>query len=163
MEGLPILAHEDRWTYRAGKFIRRNRLAVAAAILIMFSLIGGILTTTSQARRAERRFKIARGLASSLLFDLHDEVQQLPGSTRARASMIETVLRYLDNLARDAGQDPGLKLEMAKAYHRIGVIEGHPFQANLGRTAAARIHYQKARELLKTLAEEADTRASAID
>src|SRR5262249_13136360 len=78
-------------------------------------------------------------------------------------SMIETVLRYLDNLARDAGRDPGLKLEMAKAYHRIGAIEGHPFQANLGRTAAARIHYQKARELLKTLAEEAGTRASAID
>jgi len=25
MEGLPVAAHEDRWTYRAGKFIRRNR------------------------------------------------------------------------------------------------------------------------------------------
>src|SRR5688572_5076153 len=25
MEALPILAQEDRWTYRAGKFIRRNR------------------------------------------------------------------------------------------------------------------------------------------
>jgi tetratricopeptide (TPR) repeat protein len=163
MEGLPIVAQEDRWGYRAGKFIRRNRLGVTAALLVMASLVGGMLATTYQARRAERRFQIVRGLANSVLFDLHDQVQQLPGSTRARAAMVETVLHYLDNLATDAGQDAGLKLEMAKAYHRIAAIEGHPQQPNLGRTAAARIHYKKALEMLTPLAADARTRSSAIE
>jgi len=40
MEGLPVAAQEDRWAYRAGKFIRRNRLGVAAALLLLASLVG---------------------------------------------------------------------------------------------------------------------------
>jgi serine/threonine protein kinase len=163
MQALPIVAQEDRWIYRAGKFIRRHRLGVLAAVLVLATLITGIVMTTLQARRAERRFQIVRGLANSVLSELHDEVQRLPGSTKARAAMVETVLRYLDNLARDAGQDPGLRLEIAKAYRRIGAIEGHPFHANLGRTAASRTHYQRALAILQTLESEAETHTAAVE
>lgn len=163
MEALPILAQEDRWTYRAAKFIRRHRLGVLVATLFVATLIGGIVATTVQARRAERRFQLVRGLANSMLFEIHNEVQQLPGSTKARASMIQTVLRYLDNLAKDAGQDSGLQIEIAKAYRRIAAIERHPFHANLGQTASARAHYQKALSMLTVLSSQAETRAAATE
>src|SRR6185369_14368409 len=67
LEGMPVLAREDRWTYRTGKFIRRNRLMVGAGVLLIASLVGGIVATTIQAMRAERRFLLARQLAKAVV------------------------------------------------------------------------------------------------
>jgi non-specific serine/threonine protein kinase/serine/threonine-protein kinase len=144
MEGFPILAQGHRWTYRAGKFVRRNRLAVGAALLFVASLIGGIVTTTAQARRAERRFQLVRQLAKAVLADIRGPMRQVPGATVLRASMVQTVARYLDNLAQDPAGDPEFDLEIADAYREVAYVEGSPFQQNLGQTAAALSHYQKA-------------------
>ena len=62
LEGLPVTARDDRFTYRMGKFIRRHKLGVLAASLLVATLAGGIVSTTFQARRAERRF-LARAAA----------------------------------------------------------------------------------------------------
>jgi serine/threonine protein kinase len=156
LEGLPVAAREDRFWYRAGKFVRRNKLGVAAAVLVGLSLIGGIAATAYQARRAERRFQLVRQLANSMLYDLNDQLQVLPGSTAIRASMVQTVLRYLDSLAQDAGRDPVFDLEMVDAYRRIGNVEGSPLQANLGQTAAALEHYRKALEICERVPDRAD-------
>ena len=48
LEGLPVEAHFSSWRYRCGKFIRRNRGAVVAAALVLVTLIGGIIGTTTQ-------------------------------------------------------------------------------------------------------------------
>ena len=40
-----MLAHKDTLSYRAGKFIRRNKLGVAAAIIVLVRLVGGIIAT----------------------------------------------------------------------------------------------------------------------
>ncbi|MGC4051861.1 MAG: hypothetical protein QM757_21160 [Paludibaculum sp.] len=150
-EGRPVLAHEDRWTYRASKFIRRNRLAVAAATLIVASLVGGIVSTTIQARRAEQRFQIVRGLARTTLFDLYDEMERLPGSVPLRAATIRNVAGYLDDLARNGSHEPDLDLEIATAYERVGNLEGHPFVANLGQGAQALRSYRKALTIFERL------------
>jgi hypothetical protein len=131
MEARPIVAHEDRWTYRAGKFIRRNRLAVGAALLVAASLIVGIITTTIQAHRAERRFEVARQLAKAVVADIKGPMGQLPGSTTLRASMIRTVLQYLDGLALDPGRDPRFELEIADTYREVATVEGHPMHGNI--------------------------------
>jgi eukaryotic-like serine/threonine-protein kinase len=52
LEGLPVIAHKDTFAYRAGKFIRRNKAGVATAALVVLTLVGGIIATTWQARRA---------------------------------------------------------------------------------------------------------------
>jgi eukaryotic-like serine/threonine-protein kinase len=56
LAGLPVRAQQDSFTYRAGKFVRRNRAAVAAASVVALSLVAGIAATTWQAgiARAER-------------------------------------------------------------------------------------------------------------
>jgi tetratricopeptide (TPR) repeat protein len=162
LEGLPIVAQEDRWSYRAGKFIRRNKLGVAAALLILATLIGGIATTSIQARRAERRFQMVRGLANSMLFDLHDQMARLPGSTALRAAMLRTVVKYLDTLVRDGVQDPDLDLEIAVAYEHVAGLEGHPFRSNLGHGAAALSNYRKALVIYERLAIRPEFRVRAF-
>lgn len=144
MEALPVLAREDQWTYRTGKFIRRNRLAVGAVALVTASLIGGIVATTMQARRAERRFQLARQLAQAVVREVNGPMAKVPGATAASASMIQTVLRYLDGLSEDPGSDPAFDLEIASTYRHVADIQGNPFQANLGQPAEALANYEKA-------------------
>lgn len=162
VEGFPIVAQGTRWRDAAWKFIRRNRLGVAAAALVVASLIGGIIATSFQARRAERRFELARGLANSMLFELHDEMERLPGSTALRASTVRTVVKYLDRLAQDGSHNPGLDLEIALAYERAGGLEGHPFKSNLGRGQAAVENYEKAIALYQRMIDEPAFRTRAI-
>ena len=52
--GQPVRARRATPAYLAGKFIRRHRLAVAAAALAALSLLAGLAVATSQAHRAER-------------------------------------------------------------------------------------------------------------
>ncbi|HEX7154618.1 MAG TPA: serine/threonine-protein kinase [Thermoanaerobaculia bacterium] len=147
LDGRPISARPDSWSYRTGKFIRRNRLAVAAASLVIVSLLAGIAGTVWQARRAERRFQQVRSLANTFLFRFHDEIRDLPGSTRARELVASTALEYLDNLASDAEGDTKLQLELAAAYEKLGDVLGNPRDSNLGRTGDALVSYEKSLRL----------------
>ena len=162
METLPIVAQGDQWTYRAGKFVRRHRLGVLAAALLAISLVGGVTASSFQARRAEQRFQIVRGLANSMLFDLHDEMARLPGSIAVRTATIRTVVNYLDTLAQDGSSDPSLDVEMASAYERVGSLEGHPFYSNLGQGSAALRSYRKALELYERASTRPDLRTQGI-
>ena len=56
LRGLPVRAQKDSFTYRAGKFVRRNRAGVAAASVVALSLVAGVAATMWQAgvARAER-------------------------------------------------------------------------------------------------------------
>jgi serine/threonine protein kinase len=152
LEGRPVIARKDTISYRAGKFIRRNKLAVAAATLVILSLVGGVAAANYQARRAERRFQQVRKLANTFLFDFHDKIQNLPGSTEARELVVKTALEYLDSLAQEAGGDKSLQLELAAAYVKVGDVQGNPFIPNLGQTAAALASYRKALGMTEKLA-----------
>lgn len=162
LAGLPVMAQEDRWNYRAGKFVRRHRMGVLAASLVIASLVGGMVATAYQARRAERRFQMVRLIANSVIFDLYDQVRRLPGSTGVQMSMIQTVVKYLDTLAEEAGGDPNLDFEIATAYHRVARVEGLPSQPNLGQTRVAQDHFRKALAIFERLATLPETRERAI-
>jgi serine/threonine-protein kinase len=49
---LPVRAQTDWAGYRLSKFLRRNSAAVTASALVVFALIGGVISTTRQARLA---------------------------------------------------------------------------------------------------------------
>ncbi|MFN0107448.1 MAG: serine/threonine protein kinase [Blastocatellia bacterium] len=105
IDGLPVVASKDTVSYRAQKFVKRNRSAVVAAALIFLSLFGGIAVAWWQARIAQQRFNDVRQLANSLLFEVHDEIEKLPGSTSVRQLIVKRALEYLDRLAMQAGSD----------------------------------------------------------
>jgi len=158
LESRPVLARKDTIGYRARKFVRRNRVAVAGALLILVSLIGGLIATAWQAHRAtvqkalaERRFNDVRQLAHSVLFDYHDAIKNLPGATRVRERLVKDALNYLDSLAGEATGDPALQRELAAAYERVGDVRGEAFGASLGDRAGATDSYRKALTIRETL------------
>jgi len=52
MDGLPVNARPSTWSYRAARFIRRHRIAAAAAVAVAVALIGGTTLALWQSRVA---------------------------------------------------------------------------------------------------------------
>jgi serine/threonine protein kinase len=161
VEQRPVRARPDTLGYRAGKFVRRHRVSLAAAALVLASLVVGLLATMGQARIAERRFGEVRSLANALLFEVHDAIAPLPGSTPARQLLVRKGLEYLDRLAAEASGDPALQMELAAAYQRVGDVQGNPSQPNLGDVAGALAAYEKAHALLGRLLARSPANAAA--
>jgi non-specific serine/threonine protein kinase/serine/threonine-protein kinase len=158
LNGLPVRARHDTFTYRAGKFIRRQKIAVGAAALVAITLLVGIIATAWQARvaqaeraRSERRFNEVRQLANSFVFEVHDAVVNLPGSTTARSLIVQRGLSYLDSLAQDAAGDRGLQRELAAAYEKLGAVQYTPSVAHLGDLEGALQSHRKAAALRESL------------
>ena len=59
LDGLPVIARVDTWTYRANKFVRRHRLGVAAAAVFIVVLLGFATAMAAQARRVARERDVA--------------------------------------------------------------------------------------------------------
>jgi serine/threonine-protein kinase len=58
-DGLPVIARKDTFKYRASKFVRRNKASVAAAALVLLTLIGGIVAVAWQASVAKEQARVA--------------------------------------------------------------------------------------------------------
>jgi tetratricopeptide (TPR) repeat protein len=144
LSGHPIAARPPTFRYRASKFVRRNKLGVAAAIAIVAVTAVAFAATLHQKRIAERRFEQVRSLARSVVFEIHDAIAPLPGSTPARELLVRRALVYLDNLAADAEDNTPLRIELGGAYVKIGDVQGLPYRPNLGDTAGALTSYRKA-------------------
>jgi serine/threonine protein kinase len=158
LENQPVTARQDTFGYRASKFVVRHKAGVAAAALVVVSLLAGLTVAVYEARiarqqqaRAEKRFNDVRQLANSLLFDIHDAIRDLPGSTPARKILVGRALTYLDSLAGETGSDASLSRELATAYERVAMVQGHYLQANLGDTTGSLRSYQKAAAIRERL------------
>ncbi len=158
LDGRPVIARGDDFSYRAGKFVRRHRLEVAAAALLVITLVAATAFSLREARiadqqraRAEMHFASVRGLANTLLFDVNDAIQQLPGATRAREILVSNALKYLDALSKEAGDDTGLRLELATAFEKVASMQGQAYAASKGDVPAALASYGKAIALLEPI------------
>jgi serine/threonine protein kinase len=159
--GLPVSARRGTFSYRSGKFIKRHKLSLAVTAFFALVVLAGAVAIVREARIAERRFNDVRKLANSLLFDIHDSIRDLPGSTAARKLLVDRALQYLDSLSHESSGTPGLQRELASAYERVGDVQGNPYYANLGDTAGATESYRKALQIRLALA--GDQRGSAED
>jgi tetratricopeptide (TPR) repeat protein len=153
LEGRPVRARAATFRYRFGKWLSRHRIAVPAAAAAVLLIAGFAATAWWEARSAERRFQQVRALAHSVLFDLHDAIRYLPGSTAARALLLERATNYLESLNREAGNRPDLQREVALGYLRIGEVQGSLGESNLGQLPAASANFEKGEAILARLAE----------
>ena len=156
LTGLPVKAHPQSFEYRAAKFVKRNRLAVALTATAILLIAGGVVAAIWQsfeARKqqqiAEKRFNQVRKIANSFIFDYHDEIAKLDGSTRLRERIVSDGVNYLDTIAREENANPELLKESAIAYRKIGDVQGKPYTANLGKLEDAIISYRKSVALLE--------------
>jgi serine/threonine protein kinase len=151
LAGLPVSARKATLAYRVQKFVGRNKALTAAAALALLALLGGLIGVNQERKRAEHRFNEVRKLANAVVFELHDAIENLPGSTPARALLVQRSIEYLDSLAREATSDISLQRELAAAYERIGDIQGNPYRANLGNGEGALQSYRQALALREAI------------
>jgi eukaryotic-like serine/threonine-protein kinase len=158
----PVDARQGAVWYVLTRFLSRHRVAAATAAIVAIVLAAAVTITVRESRIAERRFQDVRTLASSVIFDIHDAVATLPGSTAARKLIVSNAVEHLDKLSHDAGGDPALQRELGDAYVRLGDVQGLQSQANLGDPEGAIASYQKARALLREAVRRrpADSRAT---
>jgi non-specific serine/threonine protein kinase/serine/threonine-protein kinase len=159
--GLPVGAYGGGPAYLAKKFVRRHRAVTAAMSMFVIALLLGVVATSWQAHvaeaeraRAERHFDNVRRFAISYMTEVHAAIENLPGSTSARKLLVETSLRHLTELAKEAGDNPILRRDLADAYEKIGDLQGRLRGANLGDTKAAIQSYELALRTREALIEE---------
>lgn len=158
----PVLARPASAAYRCGKFIKRHKLALAVAVVFVLVVIAGAVTTLREAElarlqqaRAEQHFESLRKLTNSMLFEFHDSIENLPGSTSARELVVNRALEYLQQIEADSPGDPATLRDLAAAYERIGRIraeENHPHLGGAGSSQQAKHLFEKALAIRQRLA-----------
>src|SRR4030095_13236413 len=103
-----------------------------------------------------------RALAGTLIFKVHDAVAPLAGSTPVRQMIVNEGLAYLERLTAESAGDRQLQLEIARAYDKIGTVQGLPSTANLGDRAGAVSSFQKAEAILRPMAVAGDASAAVV-
>ena len=136
LESRPVEARGgDRW-YKTRKLVRRYRVVLTAAALVVVSLSVGLYAANRQRRIAERRFQQVRQLANEF-FALDAKIQMLPGATDARRQIVSASIGYLEALGKEAHDDRDLALDIASAYLQVARVQGVPTGSNLGEFEAA--------------------------
>lgn len=152
----PVLARIGSRRYRAGRFIARYRLPIAAAAAVLASLLVGLVVADRERRaavaaqaRAEHHFASVHRLSNTLISDLYGEIVSLPGAMKARTRLVETGLAYLDELAKESGGDVDLQVDLATAYMKLGDIQGGQNGNSGGDSKLALESYRRAHALLE--------------
>jgi hypothetical protein len=154
LAGYPVSARPAGRAYRAGKFVRRNRAAVAAASCAVIALVGGLGLVSWQAAEAARardeaqaRLVQTRAIARDIVARYADAVTFLPGGLKIKADLLRDTLGHLDRLSADAALDPALAGEVAMAYARLADLMAGDNDATLNDPEAAGRHSARALEI----------------
>ena len=120
----PVSARADSMAYRAGKFLRRNRLAAAAAVIIAVALLG--LTGFSFAQMREARLQRDAARYQSRRAEAQIEFQSLLMSQVGDGPMTmrEIVDRGRETVEREYAGEPrflaAMLLQLARRYSELG-------------------------------------------
>ncbi len=150
LESRPVAARSGSAWYRTRKFLRRYWIPVAAAALVIASLLAGLYVANRQRAIAQQRFLEVRQLANKL-FDIDVQVAQLPGGSKTRQFIVDTALEYLRRVTADVRMDPELALEVGTAYMRVARVQGVNISPNLGQTDQAEKNELKAQALVDSV------------
>jgi serine/threonine-protein kinase len=125
--GLPVSARGDHLRYRALQFVRRHRTSVAAAALVVLSLVAGLVGTVWQARRAEaeaRKASAAKDFLKSLF--AASEPANAQGRALSAKELLDDGARRIE--AELAGQ-PEVRSEVRRLIASVYVQLGEYDQA----------------------------------
>ncbi|MBL8174000.1 MAG: protein kinase [Bryobacterales bacterium] len=164
----PVRARPRSLRYRMEKLVLRHRGAFAAGALAAAVAVAGVAGVVRQSRIAEEqralaaeRFEGLRQLLGTFLFDVHDDIRDLPGSSPARALIVSKASNYLAWLSEQAGGDPRLQLDLADAHLKLAGVLGDPYEINMGRTQEALAAVEKGRRIAQAVLEKDKRNARA--
>jgi len=123
LKGLPILARPATFSYRAAKFIRRNKILVSAAIFVLLSFIFGGAISFIQFREAQNeraKSDEVRTFLQKMLLTANPE-----GSKGFSASMNEMLEQAANRLeTEDFSKQPEVKAELHTLLGNIYLVQG---------------------------------------
>jgi eukaryotic-like serine/threonine-protein kinase len=167
-DGGIVSARRGGRRYAVGKFVARHRFSVVASALAILLLSGSLVTTLVANARAEvarhdaeARFAQTRSIAKSLLFETFDEISKTPGSTKARAILARTGLRYLDALSGAKSVPLDLRIETGRGYARLAEVRGSGQESQLGKFDDANRLLAKSEAILRPVFATAPTNPAA--
>lgn len=121
----PVLARPDSLRYRLGRFVSRNRLGVAAAAVVLLTLVAGIFATTWQARQARQQAARAEEVKDFLVTIFRSgSTEEWRGADPTARELLDAGTRRIDG---ELARDPGLQSEMltvvGSLYTELGQFE----------------------------------------
>jgi non-specific serine/threonine protein kinase/serine/threonine-protein kinase len=168
--GKPVVAREPSAGYVLRKLAARHKGVVAVGALALVGVLASLGVALWQQRiaereraQAQRRFTEVRQLANALIFKVHDTIVHLAGATAVRKTIAEEAVKYLEQLAADGGDDPGLRLELARGFLRVADILGDPNGPNLGDYEGGLRYAQRAAALVRPLADAPDATPKVLE
>ena len=124
-DGRPVAARPDGRRYRVGKFVRRHRIAIGAAALVVLSLISGLGATAWQARQKTLAAQEAEAVKNFLvsLFQQADPV----GAAGRNVSLREVLDAGSARVEQEFQAHPEVRAELqtvlAGVYTELGVLD----------------------------------------
>ncbi|HVY81599.1 MAG TPA: protein kinase [Steroidobacteraceae bacterium] len=130
LAGEPVRARPASWGYRARTFIRRNRLAVAAASAVSLALIAGAAVSLWQAQRARAQAELARQQAvraeevKSFVLGIFADADIDRGGSRSTTGL-DLLRQARKRLAEAPVTDPSITVELLNSvgYGLVGLGE----------------------------------------
>lgn len=151
LRGHPVRAHDAGPLYVLGKFVRRNRWAVAAGSTAVLALAVGLGTALWQAREArlarddaQAHLKDLRAVTRELVGKFADAVTYIPGGMKIKEDLLNQTVKSLDRLVQSSDRDPGLMTEVVASYARLAELQGNDQNLALDKPDAAKINADKA-------------------
>jgi len=143
LEGRPVEAAARRLGDRAWKFVKRNRLAVIAAsvvVVVMLGLVGRIVLESQRSREAESQARIEAANANQVLEFLVELIESA-GPAQARGEDV-TVMQMLEQgrerISDEAISDPALRARTLFALGSVyRALENHEYAQQLLAESAA--------------------------
>jgi len=165
----PVRAVGGGWRYQFTRHVMKRKwfysiATIAMASLLTFTIVLGIfLQRASIAENlAETRFQDVRSIAQFVMFDLHDDVAKLEGSTLTRQSLINQSIQYLEHLEKTASASPDLLLDLAEGYKRLSEVTGNEQSSNLGNMEESIRLLEKAKHALDRFPSDMRTQPRAL-
>jgi eukaryotic-like serine/threonine-protein kinase len=125
LNGQPLQARTDTWSYRSGRFIQRHKPAVAAAVIVMLALIGFSIGMGLLATRAARERQIAERESQFLahMFEASTP-DQARGETITARMLLDKGAQQID---RELPSEPEVRASLlgtiAGAYRSLGLFD----------------------------------------
>jgi serine/threonine-protein kinase len=133
----PIVARPQTWVYRTGRFLRRNRIGVALAALLLVAMVAGAAATIRQSRATAREASKAEQIRDFLVgvFQVADP-DQAGGETVTARELLDRGANRVDvQLAGQPETRASILAVLGTVYRSLGLYDD------------ARRHFETALEL----------------
>jgi serine/threonine protein kinase/tetratricopeptide (TPR) repeat protein len=144
LEHRPIHARRPRLSERAAKWVRRHTAVVVSGITVLLMAVvalslGAALLARERAvadrqrQSAELNFGRARDAVDQMLTEVSEGLSNMPQAEPVRRTLLEKALAFYQQFVLERSNERSLRIELERAYRRMGDIE-----ETLGRQDEAR-------------------------